>query len=353
MGLLGLFGADTEGGGILGGLGRTIRDAAPVMSAYGRGEDVGLAQMRAAKMQEQRQERLQQEMLKKQAAAMAERMGLDPALASSPETVFGIYKAQKAAEIERKNRVPREVPLEKQIWSQLTPEQRQQYIERQYLGGGKRTLADEIAEREAAAPRLGLTKDHPAYPSFVGTGRFPREDQSPLTATEKKAIFSAEDDETNLAGTEQALQRAKELNDKTFTGAGAGALGWAGTAIPGAGAVLDQEKASATREFGQLMSMESIKTMAETLKGATTDFELNKFVQILADPSTPPPIRQRTIDRMLQLAARKRQISRERVSGLSGGTYYKDRAAQGGAAPEAPTAPPKRLRYNPQTGALE
>lgn len=152
----------------------------------------------------------------------------------------------------------------------------------------------------------------------VGGLKTPREDAQTLTATDKKALWSAEDEIPVLDSTISSLNRAKELNDKTFTGAGAGARGYLGTAIPGGDYFVDGEKAKATSEFGKIMSMEAIQSMAQTLKGATTDRELAQFVEILADPSTPPEIRARTIDRMSQLAQRVKEVKVNRINELRG-----------------------------------
>lgn len=139
-----------------------------------------------------------------------------------------------------------------------------------------------------------------------------------MSASDQKAIYAAEDDLPNLDNALTTLSRAKELNRQTYTGAGAGAKGWAGTSLPGAGLVFDQQKAMATREFGQIMSMEAIQAMSNALKGATTNFELGEFQRLLSDPSTPPDIRERTIDRMMTLAARQRDIARSRINDLRG-----------------------------------
>jgi hypothetical protein len=138
------------------------------------------------------------------------------------------------------------------------------------------------------------------------------------TATDKKELWKSEDELPAIDGTIASLDRALELNEKTFTGVTAGVRGWAGTAIPGAGMVLDPNAAAATREFNQIMSMEAIKSMADTLAGATTDQELRQFVEILADPSTPPDIRKRTILRMKTLAERQKAIKTQRVKELKG-----------------------------------
>jgi hypothetical protein len=175
----------------------------------------------------------------------------------------------------------------------------------------------DYAKRQAAAAQFGLTPDDPAYQGYVLTGKMPREDASSLTPTDKKAMWSAEDEIPILDNTIVSLERAKELNKKTFTGYTAGARGWIGTALPGGDYLVDGEAANATSEFGKVMSMEAIKTMSATLKGATTDFELNKFEQILSDPSTPPDIRERTIDRMITLAKRVKEVKTSRIKSIN------------------------------------
>jgi hypothetical protein len=217
------------------------------------------------------------------------------------------------------------------VWNPATKK-----VERAFTPQSKEDkMGEEIKAREEALKARGIDPKDPKHQQYVLTGKYPREDAQPLSAADKKAIMSAEDDNALLVGTLDTLNRAKDLNNKTFTGWTAGARGWAGTALPGASAVLDPEAAKATREFGQLMSGEAIKSMAETLKGATTDREMARFLEMLADPSTPPDIRERTITRMIQLAERQRKINDSRINDLRGGTYYKP--GQGTSAPAAPT----------------
>jgi hypothetical protein len=336
MGLLDLFGAGNEGGGILGGIGRSLRDAAPVMSAYGSGEDMGMAQLRSQQMQARRQQQQEEEFQKQAAAALAQKMGLPPELASSPESVFSLARSMKLAEEERKNRVAPRLSTTEQWLDKLRQDDPVKFnqIMEQRIGGGNRkpTLEEEVGERERVAERLGIARDDPRYPGFVGTGQMPRESQQRLTTVDKKELWSSQDENLNIDHTIQALDQAKGLNDKTYTGFGAGVRG---NIVSNMG--IKDPAAHATREFGQLMSMEAIQMMAQTLKGATTDFELNKFVEILADPSTPPPIRARTIDRMKQLAERKKALNTSRI-----GEIDPSRAVQGdgrGGAPTAPGAP--------------
>lgn len=179
-------------------------------------------------------------------------------------------------------------------------------------------------QRRAVAASLGMDPNSPGYKSYVATGRMPNEDKPGPSAGDKKVIQQAEDEIINLDNTLATLKRAKELNPQTYQGVTAKAF----AQVPSVGQAVSsvststQKKAEATREFGQIMSMEAIKSMSQTLKGATTDAEMARFMEILGDPSTPIEIRGRTIDRMMTLAQRQRELSQDRARDLRGGTYY-------------------------------
>jgi hypothetical protein len=190
-------------------------------------------------------------------------------------------------------------------------------------------MASSLAKRNAMTPyeaaRIEVEREKMAQP--------PK-----LTSTDKKAIFDAEDASATLSGTVESLSRAKELNDKTYSGfmagtratIGAKAPAWMQDFIPDEFA--DPETAKATNEWQLLMSPEAIKQMSASLKGATTDFELRRFEALLADPSTPAETRARVIDRMLSLANRQLEINNSRLNDLRAGTYYQP----GGGASAAP-----------------
>lgn len=183
----------------------------------------------------------------------------------------------------------------------------------------------------------------PADPVYIQRVADIKKPNNVLQAGDKKIITAAEDELPNLDGTIDVLKQAKDLNDKTFTGYTAGARGMLGTSgIPGTGLLVDKNAAMATREWGQLMSGEAIKTMSDQLKGATTDFELKKFESMMADPSVPPEIRGRMIDRMLKLAEKHRETKVRRIEDLRGGTYFKP-----GGGSTGPTGPSRQIAQEP------
>ncbi|WP_264051677.1 cell wall hydrolase [Methylobacterium flocculans] len=210
-------------------------------------------------------------------------------------------------------------------------------------GKGEPQISAQVAQRREAAASLGLSPGSPGYQSYVLTGKMPNEDKPGPSAGDKKTIQTAEDELPNIDGTIASLTRAKELNPQTYTGKTASYYAAIGTSgVPGAGLVTDTTKAGKTREFNQLMSMEAISAMSKTLKGATTDAEMARFMEILGDPSTPPDIRGRTIDKMLTIAQRQRETANSRLNELREGTYYKPREQSGGGASDAPRSAPSR-----------
>ena len=200
-------------------------------------------------------------------------------------------------------------------------------------------LDAQVAARKKVAEQSGLKPGDPRYEAYVLTGNMPRQNDQPLSVTDRKIIVDAEDSVINFDNTISVLARAKELNPKAYSGLGAGLAGKIGTSgLPGANLAFDQERAKASREFNQLMSGQAIEQMAQTLKGATTEFELKQFVEILGDPSTPPDIRGRTIDRMMTLAQRQRDLAISRAKDLRNRDYFNPEGKRG--QPSAQTNTP-------------
>lgn len=199
------------------------------------------------------------------------------------------------------------------------------------------------SELEKRADDAGLQPGSQERKDFMLRGG--KNADAPLSATDKKALFAAEDEIPQTKGTIDALNRALELNDKAFSGFGASTLGTIGNKIPGGSLFVDADKARATQEWEKIMAPEALKTMADTLKGATTDFELKKFIEMLGDPATDPAIRKSIIQRLKLLAERKLELQSSRVNELRGGTYFKP-GGGGSAAPGAASAAPQNYIWD-------
>lgn len=186
-----------------------------------------------------------------------------------------------------------------------------------------------INTRIATAQRLGWDPRDPQTQVYIATGKHPGEDR--VSPTSLKLIKEAEDDNNNLNETQIQLTRALELNDQIFTGFGANTRRYLGTQLPDwmvPDALADPKQAQLTEEFQKIMDPEAISVMANTLKGATTDFELRTFVKLLSDPSTTPATRKRVLERMLRLASTQHQVNQTRMDQIRGGTYTKPGGGQ-------------------------
>lgn len=138
----------------------------------------------------------------------------------------------------------------------------------------------------------------------------------PMTASMLKLQRETESGIVDLQNTKAVLGRALELAPKAFSGMGAGTRAYLGSRLPDGAVpdfIADKGSSDATTEFGNIMSMEAIQSMSNSLKGATTDFELRKFEQILSDPSVPANIKMATIKRMTALADSKLALEQQRL----------------------------------------
>ncbi|MCP1551635.1 MULTISPECIES: hypothetical protein [Methylorubrum] len=206
-------------------------------------------------------------------------------------------------------------------------------------------VGDDISARRQAALDNGLRPGTQQFDNYVLTGKMPNEEQRAPSAADRKAINAAEDELPLIDNTLDTLKRARELNRRTFTGSFSNERAQIGTRLPDwmvPNYIADPQGSKDTREFGQLMSMEAIKSMSSTLKGATTDREMSRFMEILGDPTTPPDTREKTIDRMIKLAERQKQIASDRVTEMRAGTYYQPRGGQpaGSSGGETLALPP-------------
>lgn len=208
---------------------------------------------------------------------------------------------------------------------------------RTYQGGMLDIQRQQLNQPPAAVQTLKSAGVDPTSPEGKKL-LFPRTD-TPISATDKKAIFSAEDDVPKLEATIANVQAAKQLNPKVYSGIGASMRGAAGAKLPDwmvPDFVASPEGGAATSEWDQLMGAEAIKMMSETLKGASTDFEMRKFLNIAADTSQPPKVRENAMNRFTDLAQKELALRRRRAEGLREGTYFKPGGGEGAPQPAVP-----------------
>lgn len=170
--------------------------------------------------------------------------------------------------------------------------------------------------RAALAEKHGLKPGSPQYQSFVLTGKMPREDQQPLSATDKKAIMEADEGVLAAQTAIDALRQAKELSKKAYAGPTAGIRGY-GTSL------LGSEGGVATTELTNLVMTNALGQLKAIFGAAPTEGERKILLEIQGSVNQPDEVRQKIYDRAMQLAEMRLKFNKQRSDELRGGTFYK------------------------------
>jgi hypothetical protein len=235
------------------------------------------------------------------------------------------------------------------------PEYKDQYKRLAGLGGG---ASAEVAQRKQDAEALGLKPDNPGYQSYVLTGKMPREDAQPLSATDKKAILEADEGVMASESAIKALADAKKISPRALGGIAAGTRAMLGNALPDAlvpDALASKDASLATAELDNIVSTNALSQLKSIFGAAPTEGERKILMDIQGSVSQPDNVRQAIYDRAIMMAEKRLQFNRQRANELRGGAYYKPGDKQAGAsgAPAAPAPPPQADQPQPSGGGLK
>jgi hypothetical protein len=233
------------------------------------------------------------------------------------------------------------LPPEQQGMAKMFPDKyAQQNLEKQFNtgGGAANGMAAQVEERRAIAQQMGITPDSPAYQSYVMTGKMPREDQSPLTATDKKAIL--EGDEA-VAANQQAIDvlesvltpgpDGKSLNDKAGYGATASAQSW--TARNDPTGFFDDATGEATTELDNAVIGSALANLKSIFGGNPTEGERKILLEMQGSTSKSPQERALIYKRAIEASRKRLLFNQQRATSLRGQDYYKPGGAPGQAQP--------------------
>jgi hypothetical protein len=195
----------------------------------------------------------------------------------------------------------------------------------------------------------GGNPDDPQSKQFILSGKFPREDQTPLTATDKKAILEADDSVASTQSYIKALQEAQKLSHSAMGFPGAGA-------VAKVGSVLGNQTSINTSELDALVTQNALNQLKSTFGAAPTEGERQILMQMQGGASLPDAVRQRMYGRALEFAQERLTKNQARADELRGGEFYKT----GGGNSTKPAGQPQgqsqahpmegRTATNPQTG---
>jgi hypothetical protein len=184
----------------------------------------------------------------------------------------------------------------------------------------------QVEQRRQAAQAQGLTPEHPAFQSFVLTGKMPREDAQPLTATDKKAILEADEGVLAARTAIESLKKAKELSPAAMGNPIA-------SRIAPIGAFLGNETAQKTVELDNVVVSNALSQLKAIFGGAPTEGERKILLDIQGSANMPDAVRQQIYDRAAAMAENRLKFNEQRAQELRGGQFYKP-ADKRGAAPQ-------------------
>lgn len=234
------------------------------------------------------------------------------------------------------------------------PEYKDQY--KRLAGLGPAGASAEVTQRKMDAEALGLKPDNPGYQSYVLTGKMPREDAQPLSATDKKAILEADEGVMASESAIKALADAKKISPRALGGIGAGTRAMLGNALPDAmipDALASKDASLATAELDNIVSTNALSQLKSIFGAAPTEGERKILMDIQGSVSQPDNVRQAIYDRAIMMAEKRLQFNRQRANELRGGAYYKPgdkQAAPSSGAPAAPAPPPQAGQPQPAEG---
>lgn len=187
-------------------------------------------------------------------------------------------------------------------------------------------LEAEAKARERIVQQQGGDPKTPQNQAFILSGRMPREDQQPLTASDKKAVLEADEAVMMNENTVNMLNKAKELSKTALANPTA-------PYVAPIGAMLGNQTAKDTVELNNLTTAQALESLKATFGGAPTEGERKILLDIQGSIGQPDDVRQKIFDRAIAAAKRRLEFNKQRATDLRGGNYYKP-ADKGG--PQSP-----------------
>jgi hypothetical protein len=184
------------------------------------------------------------------------------------------------------------------------------------------------AERDADKPQSPagkIAKDEglvPGTPEYIARVKALTGEGKGLTlsAQEQKELFEAEDIVNASKSVLLNLSKAKELNNKAYSGFGAGARRTIARNIPGVG---ESEGVTATTEIENLVLSNGLDQLKAIFGGAPTEGERKILLDIQGSISMSPNERAKIWDRAMTAAARRMKSSQEKMDKIRKGAYGK------------------------------
>lgn len=199
----------------------------------------------------------------------------------------------------------------------------------------KPDAADNAAVRRQNVVDAGLDPNADSSKIFIATGKMPREDQQPLTVTDKKAILESDEAVSKTQGVIDNLNQAIDLSKKAYTGPTAGVRGYA-TSLFGS------EGGEATENLNNLLTSTALQDLKATFGGNPTEGERKILMEIQGSANKAPAVREGIYRRAIALANRRQEFNKQRAAALRNKSYYSapSSGAPSASVPVATDVPP-------------
>ncbi|AMJ63044.1 hypothetical protein [Bosea sp. PAMC 26642] len=197
----------------------------------------------------------------------------------------------------------------------------------------KTTPAEEVEGRKGGAAAAGLKPGDAGYQGYVLTGKMPREDMGPLTATDKKAILDADEGVLAANTAIDALKTAKKLSPQALGGWGASGKASVANNLPD-WMVPDRligspQQGESTAELENVVTSQALAQLKSIFGSAPTEGERKILLDIQGSIGQPDNVRQKIYDRGIAMAEKRLGFSQQRADELRGGGFYKPGSGQG------------------------
>jgi hypothetical protein len=195
-------------------------------------------------------------------------------------------------------------------------------------------------DREELAAQVGAEKGSKAYTDIMLGAKGTKPE---VSATDARTIAKAEDELPAMRSTLDNLKEALDLTPQSYEGMTANMRGYIGARVPQLPGG-DKTAANATDRLSQILNSTAIRDMSRTMKGATSDREMNKWLMNAADMSRPVENRMQDLKRAISLYQDEIQTREKRIDQLRGGDYYKPQGGQSGRGKAGEDEDPLGLR---------
>lgn len=211
---------------------------------------------------------------------------------------------------------PEEVPQQlrnKPVWIDASGLPHVQSVTEPVDEGQKYT--QEVNARRKIIDSQGGDVNDPKNQQFINTGKYPREDAQPLSASDKKAILEA--DEMVLANQTalKSLAQAKEASGKAW--------GFKGSGTAASVLAPFNQSAQDTVDLDNIVVGQALNSLKSVFGGNPTEGERAIMLQLQGSSSLPDAERQKIYDRAIDMAQKRLEFNKRRSDELRGGTYYK------------------------------